>query len=609
MFIRRTLSKAGKGRKKYYTYRLVESYRVGDKVRQRTLLNLGSDFSLPKPQWADLSRRIEEIVQNQKGLIEVDEKIETLAQNYAAKILSTRSKEVTEAPATYTSVAIDAIETTQSRHVGAETLLCETIRALGIANHLHSVGCSMKQIRRIEALLMAKALHGGSERGMLAYLQHRSAALEMLGLDVEDLSLSSFYRIGDLLHRHKDSLLSLLHEAQKRLLGLQDRITLFDLTNTYFESNATGIEKAKRGRSKEKRSDAPLITLALIVNEEGALKGADLYAGNVSEPSTFQAMIQRLYDTKDQTLLSSPPIVVMDAGIATEANIEWLKEKAYHYIVVSRRRETHFKADQSVVVNEKSDASQTVRAYRHVTPEGEIELYCHSQAKEAKEAAMFAKSEASFLQALQRLDEGLQMPRRMKRYDKVMEKIGRLKERYAHAACHYHVEVEKETKGINATKIHFHKKEPKERNDTPYGVYCLRSNIEEMDEKQLWHTYITLTEIESVFKSLKSELGLRPIYHRKEARVDAHLFLTLIAYTLVHTIRHQLKQKGIHDSWDTIRKNLSTLMRSTLILPTKEGPIHLRLNDRPSLLQKRYFDALGITYTPNRRKTVIGEQM
>ena len=88
-------------------------------------------------------------------------------------------------------------------------------------------------------------------------------------------------------------------------------------------------------------------------------------------------------------------------------------------------------------------------------------------------------------------------------------------------------------------------------------------------------TYVTLTEIEAVFRSLKSELGLRPIYHHKEKRIDAHLFLTLVAYTLVHTIRHQLKKEGIHDSWETIRKNLSTLMRSTLSLPTKEGVIHL----------------------------------
>jgi len=197
MFIRRTLSKAGKGRKKYYTYRLVESYRVGDKVRQRTLLSLGSDFSLPQSQWADLTRRIEEIVENRGGLIEVNESVEALAQNYAAKILSARSVKVTEEKSTYTPVAIDAIEKSQSRHIGGEKILYETIKALKLPEHLQEAGCSIKQSRRIQALLIAKALDGGSERGMLAYLKERSGALELIGLEGEDLSLSSFYRAGD----------------------------------------------------------------------------------------------------------------------------------------------------------------------------------------------------------------------------------------------------------------------------------------------------------------------------------------------------------------------------------------------------------------------------
>jgi len=389
---------------------------------------------------------------------------------------------------------------------------------------------------------------------------------------------------------------------------LEDRLTLFDLTNTYFESDAASIDKAKRGRSKEKRSDAPLVTLAIIVDGSGALKGAEVYAGNVSEASTFQAMMKSVYGSQTDTLLKPKPIVVMDAGIATEANIAWLKEKEYRYIVVSRRRHKHFDSEQSVLVNEKKDSDKEVTAYRHVTSKGEIELYCRSKAREAKEEAMFAKSEEGFLKELQRLDEGLSLPRRTKRYDKVMEKIGRLKERYAHGASHYVVEVEKDERGKNATKIHSRKKEGNHPNDT-YGIYCLRSNLEEMDEKQLWQTYITLTEIESVFRSLKSDLGLRPIYHYKEERVEAHLFLTLVAYTLVHTIRYRLKRKGIHDSWETIRKNLSTLMRSTLILPTEEGTVHLRLNDRPEALHKRYFEALGIAYTLDRRKTSIGEQM
>ena len=291
--------------------------------------------------------------------------------------------------------------------------------------------------------------------------------------------------------------------------------------------------------------------------------------------------MHKVYDQKEKkkniTLFKeTPPIVAMDAGIATEANIAWLKEEGYRYIVVSRKRHTIFDAEQSVVVNAQGDINKEVTAYRHITPEGEIELYCRSRAREAKEEAMFAKSNERFLEALEYLTKGLSLPRRTKKYEKVLEKIGRLKEHYAYAAQHYTIEVSKDPKGPNATQIQYHKKEgEKEKDNSRYGIYCLRSNLSEMDEKELWHTYVTLTEIEAVFRSLKSELGLRPIYHHKEKRIDAHLFLTLVAYALVHTIRHQLKKEGIHDSWETIRKNLSTLMRSTLSLPTKEGVIHL----------------------------------
>lgn len=615
MYIRRTLSKAGKGRKKYYTYRLVESYRVGDKVRQRTLLSLGSDFSLPKEQWADLARRIEEILQNRGSLLGADKTIETLAQNYASRILVSQSRKVSEDEAEYTPVAIEAIQKDRSRHIGVETILYETMQRLKLPELFKDLGCSLKQNKRLQALLIAKAIDGGSEKGMLEYLKERSGASELIGLEAEELSLSSFYRTGDLLHTHKETITSYLYEEQKELLNLKGHITLFDLTNTYFEGEAQGTQKAQRGRSKEKRSDAPLITLALIVDGDGALKGAELYAGNVSEASTFQEMMHKVYgereEKKDTTLFrEAPPIVSMDAGIATEANIEWLKEEGYRYIVVSRKHHTIFVDDESVVVNAEGDADKEVSAYRHITPEGEIELYCRSKAREAKEEAMFAKSNERFLEALEYLKKGLSLPRRTKKYEKVLEKIGRLRERYAYAAQHYTIEVSKDPKGPNATRIQYHKKEEKkDKDDSRYGVYCLRSNLSEMDEKELWHTYITLTEIEAVFRSLKSELGLRPIYHHKEERIDAHLFLTLIAYTLVHTIRHQLKKKGIHDNWETIRKNLSTLMRSTLSLPTKEGVIHLRLNDRAEALHRQYFDALNIFYGSNKRKTTVCEQM
>lgn len=602
MYIRRTLSKAGKGRKKYYTYRLVESVREGDKVRQRTLLSLGSDFSLPRERWSELTARIEEVLRGEASLFETDPLIENLAQSYSARILQKRAGESKREEEEYAPVALDGIEIQRSRSVGGEKVLLETLEALGLSAFLKEKGVGSRHRQALLGLLVAKALVPGSERSMLEWLRERSALGELLDFDYERLSLSSLYRSTDILHSLQKELTDFLYERQCDLLGFEDQITLFDLTNTYFEGAAEGIEKAHRGRSKEKRSDAPLVTLALVLGGSGAIRHFEIFEGNVSEASTFQGMIEALRFSSSP---SSSPIIVMDAGIATEANLEWIQERGYHYLVVSRKRKRAFDEESSVLVRRHERGGETidVEAYRVLNDEGEVELYCRSRAREAKEEAMEARASEKFLEALSRLDEGLSLPRHTKDYEKILTRIGRLQERYAHAAQHYGVEVFADEAKRKATRIVATPKE--DANKRLKGVYCLRSDLIDWKEEELWKTYITLTDLEAVFRSLKSELGLRPIYHRKGERVDSHILLTLLAYTLVHTIRTQLAQKSIHDSWETIRERLSSLQRSTLVLPTPDGIVHQRQNAMPESIHRRYLDALGISWKKSIRRSLI----
>jgi len=298
--------------------------------------------------------------------------------------------------------------------------------------------------------------------------------------------------------------------------------------------------------------------------------------------------------------------VVLDAGLATEENIAWLKGNGYDYLVVSRKRKRMFDESAATLVKELPD--QQVKVQRIVNDETEeVELYCHSQRREEKERAIQNQFSERFEVALQSLADGLQKKGATKRYDKVLERIGRLKEKFATAAQYYEITVTQDEASGMATAIQWRRLDKPHSQASHPGVYCLRTNQKDWDETKLWRTYTMLTDLESVFRSLKSELGLRPIHHQKEKRVNGHIFITLLAYHMVHTIRTQLKAQGIHDSWQTLRAKMENQQRVTVILQRVDGKtIHLRNATRAEPHQKVIYDALGIAMQPGAmQKTVV----
>ena len=214
--------------------------------------------------------------------------------------------------------------------------------------------------------------------------------------------------------------------------------TLYDLTNTYFEGIAAGVAKAKRGRSKECRSDCPLVTLAMVLDGSGFLRRSRVFAGNASEPATLKDMLTGLGAPPDAT-------VVMDAGIATEANLTWLRAQGYHYVVVSRLRERQFDPAQATEI--KSAGGVGIKIQRVLDAQGHAPLSCHSPAREQKDRAIDDTKAAGFEAALAKLQEGLSKPRGTKDVAKIMELLGRAKQRYARAALHYGVEISKDASG------------------------------------------------------------------------------------------------------------------------------------------------------------------
>jgi len=339
MYIRKTQNQKKKTGGYYFTYRLVESQRIGKKVHQRTLLNLGTDFPLAKEQWPLLTKRIPEILAGQRPLFEIDCEIDKLAQNYAARILERQQDENDGGSIDYREVNIDSLEMSRPRSVGCEHAALEALRLLGLDSKFEELGFTGPQVGLAIGTIVGRACHPASERETHRWLQDQSGLGELLGYSFEESNLYKMYQVSDLLLKKKSAIEVHLYQKERNLFSLQETITLYDLTNTYFEGNCRGNSFAKRGHSKEKRSDCPLVTLGLVLDSSGFPKRSHVYEGNVSEPATLSEMI---YDLQTDISADQKPTVVMDAGIATQDNIDWLNDHQYPYVVVSRKKHREF---------------------------------------------------------------------------------------------------------------------------------------------------------------------------------------------------------------------------------------------------------------------------
>jgi transposase len=598
MYIRRTQNSKKKDGGHYYTYRIVESQRIGKKVQQRTLLNLGVDFSLAKEQWPILTKRIQEIFNGQQPLFEIECDIERLAQNFAARIIAKKQDDTDSDGIDYREINVDSLEVSRLRSVGCEHVLLEVLRELGLDTQFTELGFNAPQAALAIGAIIGRACHPASERETHRWLQDQSGLGELLDHDFGQVKLHKMYQVADQLLKKKSAIEHALYQKERNIFSLQETITLYDLTNTYFEGRCLNNTLAKRGHSKEKRTDCPLVTLGLVLDSSGFPKRSHVYKGNVSEAATLSEMIQDLQQPglpEDQK-----PTVIMDAGIATQENIDWLKNHQYPYLVVSRKKYREFNEEESTIV--KMDNECTVKVQKVFDEQNnETLLYCHSSLREEKERAIGQRFSTRFEDALHYLNQGLPIKRRLKKYDKVVEKIGRLKQQFSKAAKLYTVSVEKDDKSGNACKITWQRNPDLNTTDTYPGVYCLRTSQTDWDEKTLWKTYTMLTDLEAVFRSLKSELGLRPVHHQIADRVSGHLFITVLAYHLVHAIRYRLKLSNIHDSWTTLRNILLPHSRVTVSMYCKNRDrIHVRKSMEPEPEQQKIYSLLGVKSHPGK---------
>jgi hypothetical protein len=299
----------------------------------------------------------------------------------------------------------------------------------------------------------------------------------------------------------------------------------------------------------------------------------------------------------------------MDAGIATQANLTWLREQGYHYVVVSKLRERQF--DPALATEVQSAGDVTIKLQRVLDAQGNVLLYCHSPAREEKDRAIDTAKASGLEAALTKLHAGLSKPRGAQDLATIMQRLGRVKQRFARAAQHYEITVATVAdpdpdKGQRVSAIAWVKSIKPGSAAAHPGVYCLRTTLVDQDNATLWRTYIMLTELESVFRSLKTDLGLRPVFHRIDRRVEGHLFISVLAYHFVHTLRLQLKARGVNDSWSTLRQALATQRRVTVTLQRRDGrAVHVRKATRPQPRHQALGAILKLDPNPGRTHRVL----
>jgi transposase len=608
MFIRASIQKK-KTQTEYKTFKLVESFRTERGPRQRTVLNLGVDFDLPEAQWKDLANRIEEIITRQEPIFRYAPEVERLARKYVRRIINQGESDVlyliragklaadreSEYSPDYQVVDVNSTENEEPRSVGAEHVVLETIRELGLDEKLSEIGFSRPWRDVAISVIAGRLINPCSEMETHWWLRYKSAIDELMGTDFSLLPQDRVYRVSDKLLKGRDEIEDYLSGKEKTLFNLQETIVLYDLTNTFLEGTGKLNKKAKFGPSKEKRYDCPLVTLGLVLDGDGFPKRSRVFEGNVSEGRTLEKMLLGL--EKQPTFIK--PLIIVDAGIAVEDNLKWLRDNHYDYLAVSRRRKREIPeelASRMVVV--KEDTQSLVRAVlKSDEKTKEVLVWCHSIRKEKKEEGIKNLFRQRFEEGLKKIEAGLTKKNGIKVYEKVIERIGRLKERYRRTARHFEIAVQKNDKDQVAS-LSWSLKKDLEKTD---GVYCLRTNRQGVNEQDLWDFYNTIRDVEDAFRCMKSDLGVRPIRHHIERRSDGHLFITVLAYHILHAIRFKLRMKGIHDSWSKIRERLSMHTRNSTTQKREDGKvIHIRKSSRPELHQKVIYDALNIASVPGR---------
>ena len=602
-------------------YRIKESFRdLTGRVRSRIMLNVGFIEEAHSPEdIRDIGKCLNYLHEHQGErdlfgcpFADYNEFVRSKAEEFWTAMVKNGSIDAVKSAKEESRkkaerlVDVNTVKHTDARDVGAEWICLQTIRELEIDRFLERQGWNEIQINTTLAHLITRTVYTPSELKSIRIMNENSAVCELVSGSQEwHPGYHDIYKVAPNLYGLKDKLETHLCRKTDDLFNLTNRIVLFDLTNFYFEGRKERSAKAQYGRSKEKRNDCKLLVMALCVNAEGFIRYSSILAGNTADPDSLPDMIDTL---SQKTRTPSDPerkvLVCLDAGIATEDNLRKIKENGYNYLCVSRTRLTDYEISegcQSVKVLDTRKQEITLRQVKHEA-DGDYYLEINSPAKAVKESSMNRQWRERFEQELTKAREALGRKGGKKTYEKVIERVGRAIQKYPSIAKYYVIDyLRDENNPKNMADIQWRIAVP-ENVDRQSGIYFLRTNVERFDEKSTWDYYNLIREIECTNRQLKTDLNLRPIYHKKDDCSDAHLFLGLLSYWIVNAIRYKLKQTGENCFWTEIVRRMSTQKAITTEGVNALGEkVSLRLCSEPSKAAEDIYERLKYRKMPFRK--------
>jgi transposase len=489
---------------------------------------------------------------------------------------------------TWIEVDLQRIAVERTRRFGGPWLGLELLRRLGLDSFIaQTVPKGREDVSwavMAMILVLGRLCDPSSELNLAEQGYESSAMSELLGVPVDKVNDDRLYRALDRLLPHKEALEKYLKQKLGELFPLDYDLLLYDVTSTYFEGEAARNELAQRGYSRDHRPDCKQVNIALVVSRCGMPVGYEVFAGNRHDSKTVEQVVEHV----EKIYGRANRIWVMDRGMVSEENVKYLRKEGRRYILGTPKSQLR-KYEQELLSKEWKQVHEGLQVRLCPAPDGkEVFILCRSLERQAKEKAMHERFE-------KRIEEGLEKIvascRRNKQKPLVIaERVGKLLGQNTRAAGLFRVQI-KEEKG--AARIDWSKLDSwREWARLSEGCYMLRSNVTDWTPEELWRAYIQLTEAEAAFRIQKSDLQIRPVWHQRADRVQAHIFVCFLAYVLWKALGQMCQLAGLGNEPRKVFEELKEISLVDVLLPTRNG-ITLRKQcvSRPSdhqalLLQK-----------------------
>jgi transposase len=569
----------------YGYWSLVESIRTARGPRQRIVATIGKLPGLDKEErigWEEISRVLSGKPRHQDSLLETSDE-----------------------PPSWATIDIKRVSVERLRSFGDIYLALLLWQQLGFADfcgeHMSEGREAIPWSVMACILTIARFCSPSSELQIAEAWYGKTAMDDLLGVPVERINDDRLYRALDALLPHKNALCRHLQDRYGELFGETFDFLFYDITSTYFEGMALGNPQAKRGYSRDSRPDCPQVCIGLVTSREGLPLAFEIFDGNRADVTTTEEMILAM----ESKYGKANRIWVMDRGMVSEENIEFMKERGARYIVGTPKSMLR-KFEQQLLTRGWEEVHPGVEVKICDCPECGEETFvlCRSEGRKDKETAILNRFLDRLQAGLGKLKEQAEKGR-LKDRQQAERRIGRLLERNSRTASLFTITVHETGSGKDKRlAVDFKKSEDRYQWALQSGgSYILRTNWTEADPKTIWKKYIQLTEVEDAFRTEKHDLGMRPIYHHKKDRTQAHILVCFLSLSMWRTLQQWMKASGLGTAPRKLIEEMREVRSLDVLLPARDKTIRLRVVSTPSKELKVLLQRMKILL-PNKPKMI-----